>query len=372
LTFAASSFPNNWRLSRLWVKACVVLTFVAFLGYIACLLASILTSIVIWGSLHNSEGWREVWPGLWSIFLWNHVPGCFFHDQGIYIALDVALPAAAFLALRAFGTWDLMLDVTSYAGHTRRRRVVLQGVAEIIRKIDSARDGAPLILVGHSLGSVLLSHAVPVLTGGTALMVTCGSPINLMAKAFPPIVYSSDKLAAEILAPMGILQWVNFYHDADYIGRSLRVTSSAIFREASIGDGGHTGYFSDVSFWTAVLNLVFAQPSFDPEQLPALPAAGSPDIKELSNLCDLAWMSGLVGIMSAVIDAYIGCTFILPGGPAPLLCISLPLVLVLIAISVASSTGAVGVLLLLQCRWNKFNEVPISEFRFWRMPLIGP
>jgi hypothetical protein len=93
--------------------------------------------------------------------------------------------------------------------------------------------------------------------------------------------------------------------------RRLRVARTSGFREASIGDGGHTDYFSDVSFWTAVLNLVWgqSQPSSQP---PPIPAASWTDTKEWSNLCDLAWLSSVVGILSGVFDAYICGTFVAP------------------------------------------------------------
>lgn len=341
------------------MKGCVAITLVAFLAYSASVLASFTAWLIL----------RSASDAFARSDLLSHLPNCVSYDQGAILTVSALLPALALSVIWSLGIWDLLLDVISYAANTRRRKNVVETLSDIISGIDKSRNGVPLILVGHSLGSVVLTQAMPTLTEGPAVLVTCGSPLNMMARAFPPIVPSSEKIASQIFAQSRIRQWVNVYRDADYIGRSLRINRVPGFYEASIGDGGHTGYFSDVSFWTAVLNLVWSKSSLTPSKPPLLSAASSPDKKERSNLRDLAWLSALVGILTAILDTYICCTFILPDGAVSLLCISFPFVLACIAGSAACLVALAAIWLFLRSRWGKFTEVPISEFRLWRSPL---
>ena len=77
---------------------------------------------------------------------------------------------------------DFGLDVLSYGGNEERRALLVGGTADTMRWLRSQAPNARLTIVGHSLGSVIASHAAssvlvsePILDRIT--LVTVGSPL---------------------------------------------------------------------------------------------------------------------------------------------------------------------------------------------------
>src|SRR5262249_18485428 len=50
--------------------------------------------------------------------------------------------------------------------------------------------------------------------------------------------------------------WTNLWRDADLIGRDLKLQNSNKFFEMSLGDGTHTDYWADPSYWHVVAILM--------------------------------------------------------------------------------------------------------------------
>lgn len=100
------------------------------------------------------------------------------------------------------------------------------------------RDGAPLVIVGHSLGSVIASDHVwdeqvgrgfgrtPFTTAATlAGMITFGSTLPLFCLDVDPIV--PIRFPGTALTPQqrSKARWLNFYDAADVLGYPLRATA---------------------------------------------------------------------------------------------------------------------------------------------------
>lgn len=183
-----------------------------------------------------------------------------------YLIAVAIIPAVILLIFRrAMPVLDLIGDVVFYVGQPERRR---KAEAQMLRIINFVRDSAPradIIVVGHSLGSVLVSHSLkdaPTMPAPRRLLLTTlGSPLPMMSHVFPGYVLTPNQLLEIYSRCRPVSFWMHLWRDSDWIGRSLHLQSTDSFAEVSVGDGGHPNYWADSRIWEKVIALMEAQES---------------------------------------------------------------------------------------------------------------
>lgn len=159
--------------------------------------------------------------------------------------------------------FDFVGDVVAYVGSTKHRRKAEERLLRVIQAIAKAGPDAQILVVGHSLGSVLVTQSVLQLNetanlGHRLSIVTMGSPLRLMSWFFPSRIHSPEQLIGEFERRNINFSWANMWRDADIIGRALKVTSGKRFAESSLGNGTHADYWADARCWQAVVNYLRA------------------------------------------------------------------------------------------------------------------
>lgn len=112
---------------------------------------------------------------------------------------------------------NLLGDVFGYLGQFQEqiKRIVIAQIGEALNKALASKEPLSIVLVGHSLGTVILHDVIAgflryryasfdVLVGRTSVF-TMGSPLSLFS------------LVAERANPERFKRWVNFLHDRDPI-----------------------------------------------------------------------------------------------------------------------------------------------------------
>jgi hypothetical protein len=164
--------------------------------------------------------------------------------------------------IKLFRFWDFAGDVLSYIGHPGRREYIERTLGSIIEKGASLAPHAKLLVIGHSLGSVLVTHSLLGLRNlndieNRVVVVILGSPLKLLSHLFPDSIFSPGKLVETFQKNKIVVDWVNLWRDADAIGRGLEPDPpQANFAETSLGDGPHTNYWNDPRFWDCVARII--------------------------------------------------------------------------------------------------------------------
>ncbi|MDD5169062.1 MAG: hypothetical protein PHN75_09605, partial [Syntrophales bacterium] len=164
--------------------------------------------------------------------------------------------------IKLFNFWDFVGDVLSYIGHPGRREAIEKTMRDVIEKGAALAPRAKLIVVGHSLGSVLATHCLlgsgrPDCIGKRAFVITLGSPLRRLANYFPGRINSPESIARFYKKSGIVTGWVNLWRDADVIGRILMPGSTLpIFAETSLGDGPHSNYWNDPRLWNRVAQVI--------------------------------------------------------------------------------------------------------------------
>jgi hypothetical protein len=166
--------------------------------------------------------------------------------SGLGIAL--ALLATMFNWLLDFG-----FDVLYFAGNKRQRLSLIEATAKTIRWFHDQAPNGRIIVVGHSLGSVLAAHTISSLPASEpclqhSTLVTLGSPLNYLSRAFPDSVQSARQLSS-VICPR--IPWVNVWRDRDVIGKALEIGDENTVQYCA-AKGGHADYWSDGAIWKAV------------------------------------------------------------------------------------------------------------------------
>ena len=159
-----------------------------------------------------------------------------------------------FILLPMMRVIDLIDDVSSYVVDEALRNRLLDQVADIINNAAALAPKARIMVVGHSLGSVVVTHSLlrPSFSKrdhAGLVLVTMGSPLRLLASIFPQIVHSPRALMTLYKENKSVRFWANVWHVSDVIGQDLRVGSHAKFAEKSLGAGPHWNYWRDSNFW---------------------------------------------------------------------------------------------------------------------------
>lgn len=163
-------------------------------------------------------------------------------------------------ALRTFVV-NFFGDAVAYRRGTADRRNLYYDVhARLLAEVRALRarlgEEAPLVVVAHSLGSVIASDFVwdaqhpehgcgvaPEAAGGTdfermrtlAGLITFGSPIPLFTLALPKVLAIAPPRASPALAPAvrAVARWANYYDPDDVLGWPLKTLAPG----ASLGAG---------------------------------------------------------------------------------------------------------------------------------------
>jgi hypothetical protein len=180
---------------------------------------------------------------------------------------------------------DFVGDIVAYVGNRKLRRKAEDRLLGVVRALASAAPHARLLLIGHSLGSVLVTHTTLQLEErgvlrGRVYLLTMGSPLRLMSWFFPQRVVTPERLLTQLNEQKIVSFWLNLWRDADVIGRSLNIKAAAEqqgpaqhFAEMSLGNGTHTDYWADSRSWWAVVEYIQAASDGSIATVPAVDAA---------------------------------------------------------------------------------------------------
>jgi hypothetical protein len=193
-------------------------------------------------------------------YLQTHVP--YWLGAPSYDAWDsaIVLLVSFYLfsvAARYFSfAFDLVGDVAHYIAKPAERQQNINQVATLFQTVASRAPNACIVIAGHSLGSVLVSQTLlrssPNYMGrGRTLLLTMGSPLKVLSRAFPAHVETPQKIAATFNASGSVLGWVNLWREQDIIGKALHAGGDH-FVEESLGVGPHSNYWGDERVWISV------------------------------------------------------------------------------------------------------------------------
>jgi hypothetical protein len=140
-------------------------------------------------------------------------------------------------------------DVMSYLGNPQYR----EGIhAHLLKKLTEL-DPGPILLVAHSLGSViavdsLLAHPQAWSRFRRVRLLTCGSPLKRLFHRFFPLSYPAPEILAGLMArTYGDFEWANVFRPLDYVGKRLgneRIVESRLHQRWHL----HVGYWNDRQF----------------------------------------------------------------------------------------------------------------------------
>jgi hypothetical protein len=155
---------------------------------------------------------------------------------------------------------DFALDVLYFVGKAEHRSALVKGSAAVIAWFHENAPETPLLVVGHSLGSVIAAHALtsPGLAAGClrrTLLVTMGSPLNYVGCVFPQAAQTARQLA-NTLGTAGV-RWLNLWRSWDVIGKGLELGGNGAVQYC-LGWGRHPNYWADGRVWRAVAHEAFA------------------------------------------------------------------------------------------------------------------
>jgi alpha/beta hydrolase fold len=150
---------------------------------------------------------------------------------------------------------DFGFDVLQYGGSSRHRTSLIDAMAKTIRWFHEQAQNARIVVVGHSLGSVIAAQTIASLSTSESpltgvVLVTLGSPLNYIGRAFPKSVPQVRELGAAIRGS-ACMRWINLSLASDLIGKSLDIGNMNTVQYC-VGKGGHTKYWSSREVWEAV------------------------------------------------------------------------------------------------------------------------
>ncbi len=160
---------------------------------------------------------------------------------------------------------DFVGDIVAYVGNRNLRSKAEDRLLSAVKALANAAPRARLLLIGHSLGSVLVTHTAIQFKNcedlkGRVYLLTMGSPLRLMSWFFPRRVVTPVGLLTQLDEQKIVSFWLNLWRDADVVGRSLNVAAvvkqqeqAQRFAEMSLGNGTHTDYWADARSWQAVV-----------------------------------------------------------------------------------------------------------------------
>ena len=387
LLLPLSAKPGWWRLGTT-LAAAVYLAAVTAWTAVAVVVPVSLTFVaptVAAACCAPGEGlWRGVWRSLQ--FLWHKGEWLPLHfpfddlipwvDSWSHFAIVATLPLLIAPVLWSANILDLISDVSSYVADSVRRRNILVIVRDAIDTIQAANPQAQILVVGHSLGSVVVTQALVGLRPPRPLtLVTLGSPLPLIARVFPSIVQPVEALSQIYLGDGTINCWFHAYRDSDVIGRSLLRSPGKGYIECGLGDGPHWNYFSDARLWRKIAALVEADPTDDFAAYRCEMADEALDAHESRDLLGLRWMQALAPASLTITFAalcVLARRYLLVPDARGMLGISWPPLVTLFTISLAAALStalSLSRLVFLYGRSGSHRQ-QLRNLRFWRVWLL--
>lgn len=212
------------------------------------------TTLAFWGCL--------VWLGTQVVYVFGH------RDTAVFrwyygLAIITGWLAVRYGLKRVLPVFDFISDIAVYVGRPLKRKETEAALFGILKATCERAPQARILLVGHSLGSVLVSHTALKLTAlpsarGRVILLTLGSPLALLSRVFPAHVMTTSRLSSDFAKDGVLLFWANIWRDMDFIGRELVPGNAATFAETSLGAGPHWDYWADQRLWQAVVSLLRA------------------------------------------------------------------------------------------------------------------
>jgi hypothetical protein len=226
-----------------WWKAAMTLTVTAIFVLLAGLGTAVLyvvSHLPFWIGVAGTANWRWYSP----------------------LLLFSSASALTWAVRRFLPLFDFAADVVTYFGRPKRRAEIQNTLAGIIDEAAARAPHARILVVGHSLGSVLVAHAVLEAkeAAGRMIVLTLGSPLRLLSRIFARQIHTPDQLLAAYSETGTVLFWANLWRDRDVIGRELKPAASDRFAETSIGDGVHWDMWHDRRVWKSVDELLSVSP----------------------------------------------------------------------------------------------------------------
>ena len=235
--------------------------------------------------------------------------------------------------------------------------------------LETSNQEAEVILLSHSLGSVLATH-----TAATAerdcfrrpvVLVTLGSPLRTLSAIFPRIVRTPEQLLLDVGFSRNIRKWWNAWRYQDYIGQALHPSEAQAYFELSLGSGSHPDYWSDRRLWSNLKAVLRSSPS---ELAPA--PLSTDERKEVRS----GWMLACAAPVIALLSLGCGCTlwyyYLLnaslwraAGYPA----------VVLYAFGIIQLAGTLVLCLSTAGVWKRRSlngRQRLDHFRSWSLPLV--
>jgi Lipase (class 3) len=180
----------------------------------------------------------------------------------------IIVPVAGVLVLLLFfagGAYvlDFVMDLLWWIGRGPHRRKLGAAVLQAIETTEARFPGAHIVVVGHSLGSVVVMDAMRFVNrtreSTEMRIVTMGSPLNYLWRMFPRVAHSPERLQQAVLQ-MGVSDWLHLWRSGDPIGNALDLEAPG-FRQTCVGPGGHQNYWGDSAVWHAVADFLLGPPS---------------------------------------------------------------------------------------------------------------
>lgn len=141
------------------------------------------------------------------------------------------------IARRLLPLFDFIGDVAAYIGRSSQRDDIQKRMLTIIDAAASAAPKARIFVVGHSLGSVLVSHSLLGLREGHAaagrtVLITLGSPLVSMSRIFPRHVLSPETLVTRYsesaMCTSGLISGVTAISLAGNLHRGALIASLSV------------------------------------------------------------------------------------------------------------------------------------------------
>ena len=174
------------------------------------------------------------------------------------VAMAVTVAAALVLVAgfrSVLGPYDIIGDVAAYVADAELRARATDAVANTIARIARLTPRAQILVVGHSLGSVLVTDALlssPLPPERAPILITLGSPLRRLSQFFRSVATPHERLRT--FREKGLVQrWFHYWRDGDYVGQSLMPRRDDIYSERSLGRGFHANYWTDDRLWYQVM-----------------------------------------------------------------------------------------------------------------------
>ena len=193
---------------------------------------------------------------VWGLITWPRL------RQMVAPALELAFDVGAhFSPVLNSVRPGAVADVLHGRGTSANPRLLEQQLSArlrtVIRYASDQKPGAPVAVVGHSLGAVIAMTAVKeplVGTDGKQVaidLVTMGCPLRMLRERFP--YRYNDTLWSHWTLP-GVRRWLNLYRAGDPIGRELGIPG---VEDVNLCNGGHSGYFEDHDIAVFLVNWLY-------------------------------------------------------------------------------------------------------------------